>query len=129
MLRYASPVMYMARTAQHDTEVHGQAIKAGDAVALWYVSGNRDEDHYPDPDRFDIDRKPVDVIAFGGGGPHFCLGANLARLEARTMFEELLRRMPDVELAGPVQRLQSNFINGIKHLPVTFTPGPQVRGL
>jgi cholest-4-en-3-one 26-monooxygenase len=123
MLRYASPVMYMARTAQRDTEVHGQAIKAGDAVALWYISGNRDEDHYPDPDRFDIDRKPADVIAFGGGGPHFCLGANLARLEARTMFEELLRRIPDVELAGPVQRLQSNFINGIKHLPVTFTPG------
>ena len=123
MLRYASPVMYMARTAQRDTEVHGQAIKAGDAVALWYISGNRDEDHYPDPNRFDIDRQPADVIAFGGGGPHFCLGANLARLEARTMFEELLKRMPDVELAGPVSRLQSNFINGIKHLPVTFTPG------
>jgi cytochrome P450 len=122
MLRYASPVMYMRRTAQSDIELHGQQITQGDKVALWYIAANHDPEVFADPHRFDIRRSPNDYLAFGGGGPHFCLGANLAKLEIRVMFEELLARLPDVELNGPVQRLRSNFINGIKHMPVRFTP-------
>jgi cholest-4-en-3-one 26-monooxygenase len=122
MLRYASPVMYMRRTAQRDIELRGEVIKEGDPVALWYISGNRDEEVYDRPNEFDITRSPNDYVVFGGGGPHFCLGANLAKLEIRVMFEELLDRLPDIQLAGDVQRLRSNFINGIKHMPVTFSP-------
>jgi cholest-4-en-3-one 26-monooxygenase len=122
MLRYASPVMYMRRTAPEDFELRGQTIHAGDKMALWYISANRDEEVFDDPNSFDITRTPNDYVAFGGGGPHFCLGANLAKLEIRTMFEEVLDRLPDIELAGDVQRLRSNFINGIKHMPVKFTP-------
>jgi cholest-4-en-3-one 26-monooxygenase len=91
-------------------------------MALWYISANRDEDVFHEPQRFDITRSPNEYVAFGGGGPHFCLGANLAKLEIRVMFEELLARLPDIELAGDIQRLRSNFINGIKHMPVKFTP-------
>jgi cholest-4-en-3-one 26-monooxygenase len=122
MLRYASPVMYMRRTAPEDFELRGQTIRAGDKIALWYISANRDEDVFDDPNRFDITRSPNEYVAFGGGGPHFCLGANLAKLEIRVMFEEILDRLPDIELAGDIQRLRSNFINGIKHMPVRFTP-------
>jgi cholest-4-en-3-one 26-monooxygenase len=122
MLRYASPVMYMRRTALADLELHGQHIREGDKVALWYIAANHDPDVFADPHRFDIRRSPNDYLAFGGGGPHFCLGSHLAKLEIRVMFEELLRRLPDLELNGPVQRLRSNFINGIKHLPMRFTP-------
>jgi cholest-4-en-3-one 26-monooxygenase len=122
MLRYASPVMYMRRTARQDFELRGQTIKEGDKIALWYISANRDEDVFEDPHRFDVTRSPNEYVAFGGGGPHFCLGANLAKLEIRVMFEELLDRIPDIDLAGDVQRLRSNFINGIKHMPVKFTP-------
>jgi len=122
MLRYASPVMYMRRTAPKDFELRGQTIHAGDKIALWYIAANRDEEVFDDSHTFDITRTPNDYVAFGGGGPHFCLGANLAKLEIRTMFEEVLDRLPDIELAGDVQRLRSNFINGIKHMPVTFTP-------
>jgi cholest-4-en-3-one 26-monooxygenase len=122
MLRYASPVMYMRRTAPEDFELRGQRIREGDKMALWYISANRDEDVFDDPQRFDITRSPNEYVAFGGGGPHFCLGANLAKLEIRVMFEELLNRLPDIERAGDIQRLRSNFINGIKHMPVKFTP-------
>jgi cholest-4-en-3-one 26-monooxygenase len=122
MLRCASPVMHFRRTARGDTEIAGQKIKAGDKVVFWHVSANRDETVFEDPMRFDVLRSPNEHVAFGGGGPHFCLGANLARMEIRVMFEEMLRRMPDFELAGDVQRLRSNFINGIKHLPIEFTP-------
>jgi cholest-4-en-3-one 26-monooxygenase len=122
MLRYASPVMYMRRTARADLEFNGQQIKEGDKVALWYIAANHDPEVFDDPHRFDIRRSPNDYLAFGGGGPHFCLGSHLAKLEIRVMFEELLTRLPDVELNGPVQRLRSNFINGIKHMPVRFTP-------
>jgi cholest-4-en-3-one 26-monooxygenase len=122
MLRYASPVMYMRRTAPETFDLRGQTIRAGDKIALWYISANRDEDVFEDPHRFDVTRSPNEYVAFGGGGPHFCLGANLAKLEIRVMFEELLDRLPDIELAGDVQRLRSNFINGIKHMPVKFTP-------
>ena len=122
MLRYASPVMYMRRTAPEDFELRGQKIRAGDKIALWYTSANRDEEVFDDPDTFDITRSPNEYVAFGGGGPHFCLGANLAKLEIRVMFETVLDRLPDMQLAGEPQRLRSNFINGIKHMPVTFTP-------
>jgi cholest-4-en-3-one 26-monooxygenase len=122
MLRYASPVMYMRRTAPEDFELRGQTIRAGDKMALWYISANRDEEKFDDPNLFDITRSPNEYVAFGGGGPHFCLGANLAKLEIRVMFEELLTRLPDIELAGDIKRLRSNFINGIKHMPVKFTP-------
>ena len=121
MLRYASPVMYMRRTAPEDFELRGQTIREGEKMALWYISANRDEDVFEDPHRFDVTRSPNEYVAFGGGGPHFCLGANLAKLEIRVMFEELLNRLPDIARAGDIQRLRSNFINGIKHMPVKFS--------
>jgi len=121
MLRWVSPVMYFRRTVTHDTELHGQPIPEGDKVTLWYGSANRDEEVFPHADRFDVGRTPNEHLAFGLGH-HFCLGANLARLEIQIMFEELLRRLPDMELDGRVERLRSNFINGIKRMPVRFTP-------
>jgi cytochrome P450 len=121
MLRWASPLHHMTREATADVEIRGQQIRAGDKVIMWYPSANRDEDVFADPYRFDITRDPNDHIAFGIG-EHFCLGAGFARKEIRVMFEELFRRFPDIQLAGPPDRLRSNFINGIKHLPVTFSP-------
>jgi len=123
ILRWATPVMYFRRNATTDYELRGQEIKEGDKVSIWYMSANRDEDVFDDPFRFDVERTPNEHVAFGGGGPHFCLGASLARLELRVMLTELMRRMPDMEMAGPPVRLRSNFLNGIKHLPITFTPG------
>src|SRR5262249_42093810 len=120
MLRWVAPVMQFRRTLTRDVELSGQRLREGDLVSLWYGSANRDDAVFHEPDRFDVGRTPNDHLAFGIG-PHFCLGANLARLEIRIMFEELLRRLPDIELAGPVERLRSNFINGIKHMPVRFT--------
>ena len=110
----------MRRTARSDLELHGETIREGDKVALWYIAANHDPAVFDDPHRFDVRRQPNEYLAFGGGGPHFCLGSHLAKLEITVMFEELLQRVPKVELAGPVERLRSNFINGIKHLPVTF---------
>jgi cholest-4-en-3-one 26-monooxygenase len=124
-LRWSSPVMCFRRTTTCDTVLGGQEIKAGERVVMWHMSGNRDETIFDDPYTFDIDRDPnlhLMQIAFGGGGPHFCLGANLARAEMKIMFEELLPVLPDMELNGEVARLRSNFINGIKHLPVSYTP-------
>ncbi len=126
MLRFVSPVMNFRRTAMVDTELSGTAIAAGDKVVFFHASANRDEDIFSDPDTFDIGRDPNPHIAFGGGGPHFCLGTNLARMEIRVMFEHLLDRMPDIRQAGDVQRLQSRFINGVKHIPVAFTPSARV---
>jgi cholest-4-en-3-one 26-monooxygenase len=123
MLRFVTPVMNFRRQATVDAELSGTTIKAGDKVVFYHASGNRDEDVFENPDAFDIGRDPNPHIAFGGGGPHFCLGANLARMEIRVMFEHLLDRMPDIHQDGDVQRLQSRFINGVKHLPVAFTPG------
>ena len=121
MLRWVSPVMHFRRTATRDTELRGQPIRRGDKVVIYYASANRDEDVFPNADRFDVGRTPNEHVAFGIG-EHFCLGSNLARLEIRIMFEELLRRLPDIELDGPVARLRSDFINGIKRMPVCFTP-------
>jgi cytochrome P450 len=118
ILRYASVTMNFRRTATHHVELGGQQVREGDKVVVWYISANRDGEVFDDPDTFDITRDPNPEVAFGSGGPHFCLGAPLARMEIRVMFEELLPRLRDIELAGPINRLRSNFINGIKHMPV-----------
>ncbi len=117
LLRWVSPLIHFRRTATRDLEMHGQRIREGDKVVIFYPSANRDEAKFDAPERFDVGRMPNDHLAFGIG-EHFCLGANLARLEIRLIFEEMLRRLPDLELAGPVRRLRSNFINGIKAMPV-----------
>jgi cholest-4-en-3-one 26-monooxygenase len=122
MLRWVTPVNHFRRTATKDVVLHGQEIKENDKVVLFYTSANRDEDIFPDAHQFDVGRTPNEHIAFGIG-QHSCLGLNLARLEIKVMFEELLARMPDIQLAGDVRRLRSNFINGVKAMPVTFTPG------
>jgi cholest-4-en-3-one 26-monooxygenase len=122
MLRWASPVMHFRRTASRECEIGGQTIAAGDKVVIWYISANRDEDVFDDPFTFDVRRENNQHISFGGGGPHFCLGANLARMEARVMFDEIVKRFGTIEATGPTQRLRSNFINGIKHLPVRVKP-------
>lgn len=121
MLRWATPVHHFRRTAAVDTELRGTEIRAGDKVTTWFVSGNRDEEVFADPDRFDVGRDPNPHMAFGPGGVHHCLGAHLARLEIRIAFEELLARSVKIELAGPPERLRSNFFNGIKRLPVEVT--------
>ena len=118
ILRWASPVMYFRRNVTCDTELRGQPIKAGDKVSIWYISANRDEEIFDDPFRFDIKRSPNEHVAFGGGGSHFCLGASLARMEINILLEELVKRVPAPSMVGDVKRLRSNFINGIKHLPV-----------
>jgi cholest-4-en-3-one 26-monooxygenase len=120
ILRWATPVMYFRRNATRDFQLRDETIKDGDKIALYYISANRDEDVFEDPFRFDIQRDPNPHIAFGGGGPHFCLGAQLARMEIHVLFEELARRVDRVEALGPPDRLRSNFIGGIKHLPVRF---------
>ena len=117
-LRYASPVYHFRRTATRDLEMHGKQIKADDKVVMWFASGNRDEHVFPDPYRFDVTRRPNEHMAFGRGGPHMCLGNSLARLEITIMFEDLLSRIDSVERTGPVERLRSNFVNGIKRFPV-----------
>jgi cytochrome P450 len=121
MLRWTSPVVHMARQCTADTVIRGKTIKEGDRLLMWYPSVNRDEDIFPDPYRFDITREPNEHLAFGIG-EHFCLGAGFARKEMKVMFEELFRRFPDIELDGQPERLRSNFIGGIKHMPVRYTP-------
>ena len=119
ILRWVSPLIYFRRTATRDVELRGQKIRENDKVAIYYPSANRDEDVFREPFKFDITRQPNDHLAFGIG-QHWCLGANLARLELRCMFEELLRRLPAIELEGEPKRLRSNFLNGIKSMPVRF---------
>jgi cholest-4-en-3-one 26-monooxygenase len=123
ILRWTSPVMFFRRNVTSDTQVRGVPIKAGDKVALWYISANRDEDAFEDPFRFDVERTVNEHVTFGGGGPHFCLGASLARLEIRALMAEVLRRMADMEIDGEVQRARSNLLNSIKHMPVRFSTG------
>ena len=121
-LRWVSPLIYFRRTASRDTEIGGTAIRAGDKVVMYYPAANRDPAVFDHADAFDVGRADNPHMAFGGGGPHFCLGASLARLEIRIMFEELLARFPGITITGPVQRLRSNFVNGIKHIPVRLSP-------
>lgn len=122
MLRYVSPVMVFMRTATKDTELRGITVKAGERVAMFYVSANRDETRFADPDRFDISRSPNPHLAFGGGGTHFCLGANLARAEGTAIIPEVLNRMSGLELVAPVERTRSNQMNAVKSMQVRFTP-------
>jgi len=120
IVRWASPVIHFRRTATRDTVVGGQEIRAGDKVVMFYNSANRDETAFADPYRFDVTRTPNEHVGFGAGGPHFCLGANLARREIKVMFEELFRRLPDIEVTGAPDMLQSAFINGIKRMPCAW---------
>ncbi|HUI02845.1 MAG TPA: cytochrome P450 [Acidimicrobiales bacterium] len=126
MLRYVTPVMNFRRQTTEPLDIAGQHIEADEKVVFFHVSANRDETVFAEPGRFDIERSPNPHMAFGGGGPHFCLGANLARMEIRVMFEHLLDRLPDLHVSGEVERLQSNFINGVKHLPVRFSASAPV---
>jgi cytochrome P450 len=118
ILRYGTPIIYFRRTATRDTEIRGVPVRAGDRVALWYVSANFDEDVFADPMRFDVGRQPNPHVTFGRGGPHFCLGSFLARLEIRILLEEILARGVRFELTGLPVRLSSNFVNGFKSIPV-----------
>ena len=120
-LRWASPVYHFRRTATRDVELGGKQIRAGDKVVMWFASGNRDEEVFGNPYDFDVTRTGNDHITFGKGSPHLCLGNLLARTEIRIMFEELIPRIASVRLAGGVPRVRSNFVNGIKHLPVEVT--------
>ncbi|HLM63741.1 MAG TPA: cytochrome P450 [Acidimicrobiales bacterium] len=123
IVRWASPVMHFRRTVTEDrVRLGDHEFSEGDKVVLWYNSANRDEAVFDDPYRFDLGRTPNDHVGFGGPGPHFCLGAHLARREIAVMFRELLTRLPDIHATGDPERLRSNFINGIKHLPVAFSP-------
>lgn len=122
IVRWATPVIHFRRTATADTEIGGQRIAKGDKVVMWYESADRDERAFDDPYRFDVLRDPNEHVGFGGGGPHFCLGANLARREIRVMFEELFRWLPDIAMTGEPDYLKSAFIHGIKRMPVEFTP-------
>ncbi|GHE44287.1 cytochrome P450 [Streptosporangium violaceochromogenes] len=121
IVRWVSPVNLFRRTATADTVIGGQKVGENDKVVVFYSSANRDEDVFADPDTFDIGRTPNPHIGFGGGGAHFCLGNHLAKLELRVLFEVLAERLPKLAQAGPARRLRSNFINGIKSLPVALT--------
>jgi cholest-4-en-3-one 26-monooxygenase len=124
ILRWATPVMQLRRNVTVDIELRGELLKAGDKVSIWYMSANRDEEVFDDPFRFDIERQPNEHLAFGGGGPHFCLGASLARMELRVLFEELALRVPILQSMGPPAPLRSNVVAGIKHLPVHLSASP-----
>jgi len=120
IVRWVSPVNLFRRTALRDSELGGAQIAASDKVVVFYASANRDESVFPAPDQFDVGRDPNPHVGFGGGGPHFCLGRHLAALELRVLLQALTERMPGIRLDGEPSRLRSNFINGIKHMPVRF---------
>ena len=127
VVRWASPVIWMRRTVAEDTVLGGQEMVAGDRVIMFYNSANRDEAVFEDPYKFDVRRAPNPHIGFGAAGPHFCLGAHLAREEIEVMFRRLFERLPDIAATGEPDRLLSPFINGIKHLDCTFTPAALAR--
>ncbi len=120
-LRWASPVYHFRRTATRDVELGGKRVREGDKVVMWFASGNRDEEVFGNPYDFDVARRDNDHVTFGKGSPHLCLGNLLARTEIRIMFEELIPRLADIRLTGDVPRVRSNFVNGIKRLPVEVT--------
>ncbi len=122
ILRWATPIYYFRRTALVDTEISGVPIRSGDKIIMYYISGNYDEEVFADPLRFDVSREPPGHVVFGGGGIHYCLGAWLARMQVRVLFEEFIARNVDLELTGPPRRLRSNFTNGLKSLPVRVVP-------
>ncbi|WP_051712092.1 cytochrome P450 [Spirillospora albida] len=122
IVRWVSPLNQFRRQAIRDVELGGKQIKAGDKVVMFYPSANRDESVFEDPFTFDVGRDPNPHLGFGGGGPHYCLGTHLARLNLRIIFETIMDRMPDIRLAGEPRRLRSNFVNGFKEIPVRFTP-------
>ncbi len=122
VVRWASPVIWMRRTVTRDVELSGEALHGGDKMLLFYNSGNRDEAVFDDPYTFDVRRSPNPHVGFGAAGPHFCLGAHLARREIDVMVRVLFERLPDIAASAEPDRLRSSFINGIKHLPCTFTP-------
>jgi len=121
ILRFVSPVIFMRRTATRDVELRGRKVAENDKLVLCYPAANRDPAVFDVPDRFDVARDPNPHVAFGHG-PHYCLGANLARMEIHCMFDELLRRLPDIEVSGPVRRLRSTVVSSIQSMPVRFTP-------
>ncbi len=121
ILRWATVTMHFRRTATRDVEMHGKQIEAGDKVVIWFTSANYDDAQFPDPYRFDIHRTPNEHVAFGRMSPHLCLGAQLARMELKVLFEELLPKLSDARLAGPIDRLRSNFIAGMKRVPVSVS--------
>jgi cholest-4-en-3-one 26-monooxygenase len=127
MLRFVTPVMNFRRQTTEPVVIRGQEIEQDRKIVFFHASANRDEDIFENSNEFEITRSPNPHMAFGAGGPHFCLGANLARMEIRVMYEHLLDRIPDLRQDGDVQRLQSAFINGVKHLPVAFSPAATVR--
>jgi cytochrome P450 len=121
IMRWASPVIHFRRTATTDTELHGVQIREGDKVVVWLISGNFDERQFPEPLTFDVTRKPNNHITFGRGGPHFCLGAHLARIQVRALFDEVLARTSSLRYAGEPAYLRSNFQRGVKRLPIAWT--------
>lgn len=123
IVRWATPVIHFRRTATRDLEISGQKIREGEKVVMWYNSANRDAAVFDDPFAFRVDRSPNEHAGFGGPGPHFCMGAHLARREITVMFRHLFRRLPDLEITAPPDRLLSFFIHGIKRMPCAFTPG------
>lgn len=122
IIRWVTPIVYFRRTATRDIELHGTRIQENDPVVLFYMSANYDEAAVSDPYEFDVTRTPNPHVTFGGGGAHICLGAHLARLEIRVLLEELVEITHSIEPAGQAVRLRSNWVNGLKHLPVTVVP-------
>lgn len=120
-LRWGPPVYHMRRTATRDVELGGASVKAGDKVLLWFPAGNRDDQVIERADVFDVQRGPVDLLTFGKGGPHYCMGSHLARLELKVTLQELTARLGSASLAGDPERLRSNFVNGVKRLPVSVS--------
>ena len=126
MLRCTTPVVNFRRTVMRDVEMRGTKLHEGDKIVVFYGSGNRDEDVFAEPDRFDVGRNPNPHMAFGGGGPHLCLGLHLARIEIAAMLRQVITRLPDLAPAGAPETLASNFIAGIRTMPVSFRPGARL---